>query len=145
MIDWVNFSPWTALAGGVILGVSASIFLLFNAQISGISGMLGGLFKKENEVNSHKRDQLLFLVGLLSAGWIWQMFVPLPPITITSNMLLLVSAGLLVGVGTRLASGCTSGHGICGISRLSLRSIAATVIFMLAGFVSVFVVRHLIQ
>ncbi|MBE0484846.1 YeeE/YedE family protein [Marinobacter sp.] len=143
MIDiaWSQFTPGTALAGGILIGLAAASFLLLNGRIAGISGILGGL------LTPTKHDiiwRVAFLAGLIGAPAIWMLMAELPPIEINAGYPALIIAGLLVGIGTRYASGCTSGHGVCGLSRLSLRSLVATLSFMAAGFVSVFVIRHLI-
>ncbi|MDX1552945.1 MAG: YeeE/YedE family protein [Marinobacter sp.] len=140
-IAWDNFTPWSALAGGIIIGLSAAGFILLNGRIAGISGILGGLLVPQ------KRDvlwRIAFLAGMLAAPLLWMMTAELPPIEIKASYPVLVAAGLLVGIGTRYGSGCTSGHGVCGLSRLSARSLVATLTFMVAGFVTVFIIRHLI-
>lgn len=139
LIDWNNFSPWTGLAGGAIIGVASAIFVLFNGRIAGICSILGGLFRpQENDIYW----RLAFIVGLMIAPLIWQLFLPLPIIDIEASNGLLAITGFVVGISTRYGSGCTSGHGVCGISRLSPRSLIATLAFMFAGFVTVFIVRH---
>ena len=140
-IDWNNFTPWAALAGGMLIGLSAAVFVLFNGRIAGISGILGGLLEWP------KGDvawRLAFLAGLIGAPLVYGAVLTLPEVRIDADFPTLIIAGLLVGVGTRYGSGCTSGHGVCGLSRMSPRSLVATVTFMLAGFATVFVVRHLI-
>ena len=141
MIDWAHFTPWASLAGGVLIGVATAMFLLFNGRIAGISGILGGLLRP---VAGDIGWRMAFVWGLLVAPLVYGLAAPLPTVHIDANMATLVVAGLLVGVGTRYGSGCTSGHGVCGLSRLSPRSMVATASFMLAGFVTVFIVRHLI-
>ncbi|AWM61363.1 YeeE/YedE family protein [Stutzerimonas stutzeri] len=140
-IDWGNFTPWTALAGGVLIGAAASLFVLLNGRIAGISGLLASLLDRGAEGRGEK---LIFLLGVLLAPLLWMLFGALPVMEFQSGWIGLVVAGLLVGIGTRYGSGCTSGHGVCGISRLSPRSIVATLMFMAAGFVTVFVLRHLL-
>lgn len=140
-IDWGNFTPWTALAGGVLIGAAASLFILLNGRIAGISGLLASLLDRGAEGRGEK---LIFLLGVLFAPLLWMLFGVLPVMEFQSGWIGLVVAGLLVGIGTRYGSGCTSGHGVCGISRLSPRSIVATLMFMAAGFVTVFVLRHLL-
>jgi uncharacterized membrane protein YedE/YeeE len=142
MIDWGHFTPWTSLVGGLLIGVAAAMFLLLNGRIAGISGILGGLLRP-NAGDTGWR--VAFILGLLAAPLVYQMAKPLPVVQIDAGTALLIVAGLLVGIGTRYGSGCTSGHGVCGLSRLSPRSIVATAAFMAAGFVTVFVVRHLIN
>ena len=141
MIDWPHFTPWASLAGGVLIGVATALFLLFNGRIAGISGILGGLLPP---VAGDIGWRMAFVSGVLVAPLVYGLASPLPTVQIDANVTTLVVAGLLVGVGTRYGSGCTSGHGVCGLSRLSLRSMVATASFMLAGFVTVFIVRHLI-
>lgn len=140
-VDWANFTPWTALAGGVLIGAAASLFVLLNGRIAGISGLLASLLEPGAEGRGQK---LLFLLGLLLAPLLWVLFGRLPVLEFQSGWFGLLIAGLLVGVGTRYGSGCTSGHGVCGISRLSARSIVATLAFMAAGFGTVYVLRHLL-
>ncbi|USD20118.1 YeeE/YedE family protein [Microbulbifer variabilis] len=139
-IDWTAFTPATALAGGALIGLASILLLMFNGRIAGISGVLGGLL----EGNPGIGWRLAFVIGLLAAPLAWQLFFVLPPIEIEAGYPTLIAAGLLVGFGTRLGSGCTSGHGVCGLSRLSQRSLVATLVFMAAGFVTVYVVRHLL-
>ncbi|GAB3481163.1 YeeE/YedE family protein [Azotobacter salinestris] len=139
-IDWVHFTPGPALAGGVLIGLAASLFVVLNGRIAGISGLLGSLLQG----NADGRDEkALFLLGLLAAPLLWGLFGTLPEAEFQTGWPGLVIAGLLVGLGTRYGSGCTSGHGVCGISRLSPRSMAATLTFMASGFATVFVLRHL--
>jgi uncharacterized protein len=140
-IDWMHFSPYSALIGGVIIGAAASLFLLLNGRIAGISGILGGLLQAPKRNASWR---IAFLAGLVISPTIYQLFTALPPISIDASTPLLVIAGLLVGVGTQYGAGCTSGHGVCGLSRLSPRSLVATLSFMAAGFATVFALRHLI-
>lgn len=138
-IDWLNFTPWASLAGGMLIGLAAAALLLLLGRIAGISGIVGGLLKPS------KGDagwRLAFVLGLLAAPTVYALFQPLPAIEVTTNMPLLLAAGLLVGVGSRYGSGCTSGHGVCGLSRLSPRSLAATLAFMATGFATVYVIRH---
>ena len=140
-IDWNNFTPMASLAGGALIGISASLLILLNGRIAGITGIIGSLFKP------NKGDvawRIAFTFGLVISPIIWLMFGKLPEIQIDANNGLLIIAGLLVGFGTRLGSGCTSGHGVCGISRLSPRSIIATLAFMGTGFLTVFLTRHLL-
>lgn len=143
MIDiaWSNFTPWTALAGGVLVGLAAASFLLLNGRIAGISGILGGLLTPSAGDRSWR---FAFLAGLIGAPVLWMLVAQLPPIEIEAGYPALIIAGLFVGIGTRYGSGCTSGHGVCGLSRFSPRSLAATVSFMFAGFVTVFVIRHVL-
>lgn len=141
-IDWLNFTPWSALAGGALIGLAASLFVVANGRIAGISGLLGSLLQRGSEGVSEKA---LFLLGLLVAPLVWGLFTALPQIEFQSGWLGLSVAGLLVGIGTRYGSGCTSGHGVCGLSRLSPRSMIATACFMFSGFATVFVLRHVLE
>lgn len=140
MIDWAGFTPWISLAGGVLIGIASALFLFFNGRIAGISGIVGGLLRP---VAGDRAWRLAFIAGLVAAPLLYGVLFALPKVEIEADTTTLVIAGVLVGIGTRYGSGCTSGHGVCGLSRLSVRSIAATLAFMLAGFVTVFIVRHL--
>ncbi len=140
-IDTLHFTPLSALGGGVLIGLAASLFVLFNGRIAGISGLLGSLLQKGSEGRAEKA---LFLLGLLVAPVAWGLFQLPNVVVFEGNSFTLAFAGLLVGIGTRYGSGCTSGHGVCGISRLSPRSMVATLSFMLAGFLTVWVLRHLV-
>ena len=136
-----NFTPVSALFGGLLIGASAGLFLLFNGRVAGISGILADLI---HPIRSELGWRLAFLGGLLSAPLLYSAVGGrLPPVSVTDDVALLVVAGLLVGFGTRLGAGCTSGHGVCGIGRGSPRSIAATLVFMTTAIVTVFVMRHL--
>ena len=140
-VDWNAFTPWSALAGGVLIGIAAAMFALLNGRIAGISGVIGGLLKP---TPGDVAWRAAFVVGLLSAPLVYSLFAVLPKPQIAAPSGALVLAGLLVGLGTRYGSGCTSGHGVCGLSRLSPRSLVATVTFMGAGFVTVYAIRHLL-
>ncbi len=140
-LDWQAFTPWTSLAGGILIGLSAALLLLLNGRIAGISGILGGLLRPQQ---GEWPWRLLFIGGLVAAPWLWQLVARLPAITIDASYPVLIVAGLLVGVSTRYGAGCTSGHGVCGLSRLSLRSLVATLAFMGGGFVTVYIIRHLL-
>ena len=141
-IDWVNFAMGSALLGGVMLGVGASLLLIFSGKIAGISGIVAYLNNPNHSDRKENAWRALFLIGLISAGLVYQLFAALPPTNISSNNSTLIVAGLLVGFGSRMGSGCTSGHGICGLSRLSLRSLVATLSFMLSGFALTYVMLH---
>lgn len=141
MIDWTNFTPWSSLIGGILIGLATAMFLLLNGRIAGISGIVGGLLRP---IKGDIGWRIFFIAGLVLAPFAYQLVAPLPTVQVTGNSVLLVAAGVLVGIGTRYGSGCTSGHGVCGLSRLSLRSLVATAAFMLAGFATVFVVRHVV-
>lgn len=140
-IDWTHFTPYASLAGGAAIGVAAALLLLFNGRIAGISGILGGLLGPSR---GDRLWRVMFIAGLVIAPLAWSLAAALPPIQIDAGWGTLIAAGLLVGIGTRFAAGCTSGHGVCGLSRLSLRSLAATGCFMAAGFATVYVVRHVV-
>jgi uncharacterized membrane protein YedE/YeeE len=139
-VDLLAFTPWTALAGGVLIGLAAAMFMLVIGRPAGISGIVGGLLK----LNLPDLGwQAAFVAGLVVAPTLYGAFVYLPSLKIEASYGTLIVAGLLVGVGTRYAGGCVSGHGICGVSRLSPRALAATFLFMAAGVATVYVVRHL--
>jgi uncharacterized membrane protein YedE/YeeE len=141
-INWANFTPWLSLAGGLLIGLAAAIFLLFNGRIAGISGIVGGLLRP---VSGDIAWRIAFITGLVASPFVFGLALPLPNVRIEAGTFTLVIAGLLVGIGTRYGSGCTSGHGVCGLSRRSPRSAVATVAFMSAGFATVFVVRHVLS
>jgi len=141
-IDWVNFATGSALLGGLMLGVGASLLLIFSGKIAGISGIVAYLINPNNSDRKETAWRALFLIGLISAGLVYQLFAAFPPSTINANNSTLIVAGLLVGFGSRMGSGCTSGHGICGLSRLSLRSLVATLSFMLSGFALTYAMLH---
>lgn len=141
LIDLANFTPGPSLAGGLIIGAAAAVLVLFNGRIAGISGILGGL------LGLPRKDmgwRLAFLAGLVGAPVIASLLGKPAIADIQAGWGEILVAGFLVGLGTRYASGCTSGHGVCGISRGSFRSLVATLTFMAAGFLTVFVQRHLV-
>jgi uncharacterized membrane protein YedE/YeeE len=140
-IDWNAFTPWSALAGGALIGLAAAMYALLNGRIAGISGILGGVL---DPTAGDRPWRVAFVTGLIAAPLAFLLVArpALPQIATGDGALIL--AGLLVGIGSRLGSGCTSGHGVCGLSRLSIRSLAATLTFMGAGFATVFVLRHVI-
>jgi hypothetical protein len=141
-IDWTHFTPWTALAGGILLGIASAAFILVNGRVLGISGILGGLLVPKRSDASWR---VMFLLGLVLAPATLSLLAPglISAPRIEANNVAIVVAGLLVGLGTRYGSGCTSGHGVCGLSQLSPRSLVATLAFMASGFAMVYVVRHL--
>ena len=139
-IDWPAFTPWSALTGGMLIGLAAAMFALLNGRIAGISGVLGGLFKP---ARGDVGWRVAFIGGLVGAPLVYGLFSAPPAVQIDAGYGALISGGLLVGIGTPYGSGCTSGHGVCGLSRLSPRSLVATLTFMGAGFITVFVLRHL--
>ena len=140
-IDWHAFTPGSSLAGGVLIGLAAAMFVLLNGRIAGISGVVGGLLKPRR---GDVAWRVAFVLGMVCAPAVYALFWTLPSLRVDASWGSLVLAGLLVGLGTRFGSGCTSGHGVCGISRLSPRSLVATSTFMAAGFVTVFVLRHVV-
>ena len=141
-IDWNAFTPWPALVGGLLIGLATAMFVLLNGRIAGISGVLGGLLKP---LAGDLLWRVAFIAGLIVAPLVYTLVSVVPAVQIDAEYGALIAAGLLVGVGTRYGAGCTSGHGVCGLSRLSPRSLAATLVFMGAGFVTVFVLRHLLN
>ncbi|CAG2160681.1 YeeE/YedE family protein [Cupriavidus numazuensis] len=141
LIDLANFTPDLSLAGGLVIGAAAAILVLFNGRIAGISGILGGLLSLPRKDMAWR---VTFLVGLVGAPVIASLLGKAAVADIQASWGQVLVAGFLVGLGTRYASGCTSGHGVCGISRGSIRSLVATLTFTVAGFLTVFVQRHLI-
>ncbi|HCC63494.1 YeeE/YedE family protein [Stutzerimonas zhaodongensis] len=140
-IDWAHFTPWSSLAGGALIGFAATLFILLNGRIAGISGVIGGLLRP---ARGDVLWRVAFIAGLVTAPVLFQAAFEQPNIEVDASALTLITAGLLVGIGTRYGSGCTSGHGVCGLSRRSPRSLAATAAFMASGFLTVFVIRHLL-
>ncbi|MZR63285.1 YeeE/YedE family protein [Alcanivorax sp. DP30] len=140
-IDWNAFTPWASLAGGALIGLAALWLLHTNGRIAGISGIVGGLLRP---APLDRGWRIAFILGMLIAPTAWALMGTLPPMIIDADIPLLIVAGLVVGISTRYGAGCTSGHGVCGMSRLSPRSLVATAAFMGSGFVTVFVVRHLL-
>jgi len=140
-IAWNAFTPASALIGGAIIGAAAALFAVLNGRIAGVSGILGGLARPQAGDISWR---IAFVAGLVAAPLAWRLLAALPEIRVDASVPVLVAAGLLVGVGTRYGGGCTSGHGVCGVARLSPRSIVATLAFMAAGLATVYVARHLI-
>ena len=142
-IDWTHFTPWLSLSGGLLLGVASALFILVNGRILGISGIVGGLL---SPLKGDVGWRISFLLGMaaapLVASFVFPQLLSVP--RIDAGLIALVAAGLLVGFGTRLGSGCTSGHGVCGLSRLSPRSLVSTLTFMSLGFTVVYIARHLI-
>jgi uncharacterized membrane protein YedE/YeeE len=138
-IDWSAFTPASALAGGAIIGIAVAMFALVNGRIAGISGILGGLLRPSLPDAAWRAA---FIAGLLAAPLLYALAAPLPAAIIDASLPVLVIAGLAVGIGTRYASGCTSGHGVCGISRFSPRSLVATATFVGTGMAMVYLVRH---
>ena len=140
-IDWTAFTPWSALAGGAIIGIAAMLFALFNGRVTGISGIVGGLLRPSLPDAAWRAA---FVAGLIVAPIVYRSLAGPMNLTIDANYPTIVVAGILVGIGTRYGSGCTSGHGVCGLSRLSPRSLFATLAFMAAGFATVFATHHIL-
>jgi uncharacterized protein len=147
-IDWNAFAPWHALAGGALIGLAAALLVAFNGRVAGISGvlgeLLGGAVSGDPRARCDRTWRLAFLAGLIGAPLLYGLIATLPQPRFDAGTMQLVLGGLLVGLGTRFAAGCTSGHGVCGLSRLSPRSLVATLAFMAAGFATVFVLRHVV-
>jgi uncharacterized membrane protein YedE/YeeE len=139
-IAWESFTPYTAVAGGLLIGAAALAFAVLAGRVAGISGILGGLLRP---AKGDVAWRVAFIAGLAASPALYSLFAALPAIHVESSTGVLVLAGLLVGFGTRLGSGCTSGHGVCGLARLSPRSLAATAAFMASGFVATYAIRHL--
>jgi uncharacterized membrane protein YedE/YeeE len=141
-IDWSAFTPLSAVIGGALIGLAAVMFALLNGRIAGISGIVGGMLGSRP---GDRAWRLAFVAGLIAAPLVYALAGAAAPARIDADFPALVIAGLLVGIGTRYGAGCTSGHGVCGLSRLSPRSLVATLCFMAAGFATVFVMRHLLN
>ena len=142
-ILWNEFTPWASLAGGLLIGLSAALLIALLGRVAGISGITGALLQMPTwSAVKQWGWRLAFIAGMVAAPLVWQWFAPLPAMETPSNPVVIIVAGLLVGFGTRMGSGCTSGHGVCGLSRLSMRSLAATLTFIATGAVTVFVMRH---
>jgi len=141
-IDWNAFTPWAATGGGVVLGAAVALLVLANGRVAGISGIVGGLLKpRAGDIGW----RLAFVAGLLLSPLLYSAVAGVPRITIDATFPVMILAGLVVGIGVRYGGGCTSGHGVCGISRLSPRSVVATVAFIATGFATVYVLRHLMS
>lgn len=143
-IAWNQFTPWSALAGGLLIGTAVALYLLGNGRVAGIAGIVAGPLRAlwSGTGWATERTRLVFIAGLLLAPWVWRLFAPWPVPTLDVGTPGLLVAGLCVGVGVRMANGCTSGHGVCGLSRLSLRSLVNVAAFMGAGIVTVAALRH---
>ena len=140
-IDFAAFTPASAFGGGMLIGLAAALLILLNGRIAGISGILGGLLRPGPGETGWR---IAFLVGMVLAPVGWALVATLPAIDIDASYPVLIAAGLIVGISTRYGGGCTSGHGVCGLSRLSPRSLAATLAFMASGFATVFLIRHVL-
>jgi uncharacterized membrane protein YedE/YeeE len=145
-IAWSQFTPWASLAGGLVIGLATALFLFGSGRIAGIAGIVASPLKAVLAGTSLRSDlsRLFFIAGLMVSPWVWRVFAPLPGAAVDVGTAGLVVAGLLVGVGVRMGNGCTSGHGVCGLSRFSPRSLVNVLSFMGSGFATVFVLRHLI-
>lgn len=145
-LAWDQFTPLGSLVGGLLIGSAATLFIVGSGRIAGISTLIASPLRTvmRRGAWAPERTRLLFLLGLCAAPWVWQLAAPLPAARAVAGTPTLVVAGLLVGIGTRMGSGCTSGHGVCGLSRLSPRSLVNVLAFMGAGMASVFVMRHLV-
>ncbi|MDN3577405.1 YeeE/YedE family protein [Chitinimonas viridis] len=141
-LDTLHFTPLASLSGGALIGLAAGGFALLLGRIMGVSGIVGGLLSRGGQ--GDRAWRLSFIVGLLAAPLVWQLGWRLPDIQVAAGPVTLVVAGLLVGFGTRLGSGCTSGHGVCGLARGTLRSLIATMTFMLVAVVTVYIMRHVL-
>ena len=138
-IDWNQFTPWASLSGGILLGLASAAFILLNGRILGVSGIIGGVLRP---TSGDIGWRLFFLLGMLAAPLLYLLVAGPTAVRIDAGWTTMIVAGLLVGVGTRYGAGCASGHGVCGLSRLSPRSVVATLAFMGAGFVTVYLARH---
>ncbi len=143
-IDWLHFTPWSSLLGGIFLGIAAGVLFLNSGRILGITGILAGLLSPKLQDSQWR---FAFLLGMLATPLVARLILPADLMhgpRIDAGWVMVMVAGLLVGFGTRWGAGCTSGHGICGLSRLSVRSLVATLSFIGTGFITVFVIRHLL-
>ena len=139
-IDFVNFTPIPALIGGIVIGLAVVLFFYSTGRLAGVSGIANNALTK----NTNRATNLLFLIGLISGPIFYQLFISSDvPYLINNNTLILIIGGLLVGIGTQIGMGCTSGHGVCGISRFSLRSIIATISFIFSGVIVVYLMNIL--
>ena len=143
-IDWTHFTPWLSLAGGIMIGLATVMLLYFKGRIAGVSGVLGALMQGGTPPKGHFGWRVAFLAGLLVSSAVYGLFAVMPAAQIDASYPLIVIAGLLVGFGTRMGSGCTSGHAVCGLARVSPRSLAATASFMVSGFVTAYLLLHVL-
>jgi uncharacterized membrane protein YedE/YeeE len=145
-IDWPHFTPWASLAGGLLIGLASALLILGSGRVAGVAGIVGGALQGALRGLQPGRDALrwAFIAGLCAAPWLWRMAAPLPASTLTASTAVVVAAGLVVGFGVRMGNGCTSGHGVCGLSRFSLRSLVNVLAFIGAGVATVYVMRHLL-
>jgi len=139
-IDFLNFTPIPALIGGIVIGLAVVLFFYSTGRLAGVSGIANNVLNK----NTNRGTNLLFLIGLISGPIFYQLFISSDvPYLINNNIVILIIGGLLVGIGTQIGMGCTSGHGVCGISRFSVRSIIATISFIFSGVVVVYLMNML--
>lgn len=145
-MEWTQFTPWASLAGGAVIGLATALFLLGNGRVAGIAGIVASPLRALLAGTSFRPEvsRLLFILGLLLSPWLWRIVSPMPVAAVDVGLPSLVLAGLLVGVGVRMGNGCTSGHGVCGLSRFSGRSLVNVLAFMGAGLATVFVLRHVV-
>jgi len=145
-IDWNAFAPWSALTGGLLIGLGTALYLLGTGRVAGIAGILASPLRAltSGRPLAPEVTRLLFIAGLLLAPWLWRSVAPLPSMQVDVGWAAVVAAGLLVGVGVRMGNGCTSGHGVCGLSRFSLRSLANVLAFMATGVLMVTLLRHML-
>lgn len=144
-IAWEQFTPFTAISGGLLIGLASVLLMAGIGRIAGVTGILAGIFTGLFQANKSEWSwRLAFILGLAISPFLYSLFAELPAIDMQLDWSAILFAGLIVGFGTRLGSGCTSGHGVCGISRLSPRSIIATIVFMAAGFATVSLIRHIL-
>ena len=143
-LAWNQFTSWASLVGGLLIGIASALFLLGNGRIAGIAGIVASPLRAWVSGASIRpeKTRLLFIAGLLAAPWVWRLFAPLPASSVDVGPVALVAAGVCVGFGVRMANGCRSGHGVCGLSRLSLRSLVNVLAFMGTGGVTVYLLRH---
>ena len=143
-VDWNHFTPWSSLVGGLVIGLATLLLVLGNGRIAGIAGIVGGALQALLGGQGVRNNAVrwLFLAGLIAAPWVWRLFAPLPVTRVDVGWLAVIAAGLLVGIGVRMGNGCTSGHGVCGLSRRSPRSLANVLAFMGAGVVTVTLLRQ---
>lgn len=145
-MEWTQFTPWASLAGGAVIGLATALFLLANGRVAGIAGIVASPLRALLAGTNFRPEvtRLLFILGLLLSPWLWRFVSPMPVAAVDVGLPSLVVAGLLVGVGVRMGNGCTSGHGVCGLSRFSGRSLVNVLAFMGAGLATVFVLRHVV-
>ena len=144
-IDWNSFTPLSALLGGLTIGLASALYILGNGRVAGIAGIVASPLRAiiVGKSLAPESSSLFFIGGLMVAPWLWSLVAPLPVSTVDVGWFGLIAAGLLVGVGVRMGNGCTSGHGVCGLSRFSRRSLANVLAFMTAGVLTVWALRHL--